>query len=388
MTTPQVRLSETDIRRLVKGDSVDERAAAAHKLCRAVEKAALTDQDRSAAEGIIRVLASDASELVRRALVVTLKTSDLMPRDVAMRLARDLESVALPIINASPVFTDEDLVEIIKTGAVSRQIAVAERERLSKRVTAAIAIFGGEPAVAACCANDNAKFAEASLQRAIDRFPRSEDVVNAIAYRKALPVAISERLVNMVSDAVREHLVTHHALKLETAMRLTSVARERITVDLVDQAAVTDDFASFAEHLHEHGRLNASLMLRAIARGQMLFFEHALAQLSGVPHERTWLMVHDAGPLGFRAIYERAGLPSRLFPAFRAAIDAWRAVEAEGADFDRDIFQERVLQRFLTAQPFASREDLNYLLERIDRSAESAKGPRQTVHAVQHANAA
>ncbi|HEY3811884.1 MAG TPA: DUF2336 domain-containing protein [Caulobacteraceae bacterium] len=385
MTTRAMRLSEMDIRRLVKGDSVDERAAAAHKLCRAVEHASLTEDDRAAAQGIIRVLASDTAELVRRALAVTLKTSSLLPRDVAMRLARDLESVALPIINASPVFTDEDLVEIVKSGAVTRQIAVAERESLSKQVTAAVAVYGAEPAVAAACANDNARFAEASLQRAIDRFARSEDVTRAIAYRKQLPITISERLVDIVSDSVRQHLVEHHALKLDTAMRLTSVARERITVDLVDQAAVTDDYASFAQHLNQNGRLNASLLLRAMARGQMLFFEHALAELSGVPHERTWLMVHDAGPLGFRAIYERAGLPTRLFPAFRSAIDCWRAVEGEGGPLDRDLFQERVLQRFLTSQPYASREDLNYLLERIDRSAPDAGKP---VRVLEHANAA
>ncbi len=381
MTTLPQRLSETDIRRLVKGDSVDERAAAAHKLCRAVERAALSSEDRAAAEGIIRVLACDAAEMVRRALAVTLKTSDLLPRDVAMRLARDLESVALPIINASPVFTDEDLVEIIKTGAPNRQVAVAERATLSKRVTAAVAIHGVEAAVIAACANDNAKFAEASLQRAIDRFPRSDEVKNTIAYRSSLPVAISERLVSIVSDAVRQHLVERHALKLETAMRLTTVARERITVDLVDQAVVTTDFAAFAQHLHEHQRLTPSLLLRAIARGQMLFFEHAVAELSGIPHSRTWLMVHDAGPLGFKAIYERAGLPTRLFAAFRSALDCWRAVESEGANFDRDIFQERVLQRFLTSQPYASREDLNYLLERIDRPSDSARP-------VRHANAA
>jgi uncharacterized protein (DUF2336 family) len=123
-----------------------------------------------------------------------------------------------------------------------------------------------------------------------------------------------------------------------------------------------------------------------MARGQMLFFEHALAELSGVPHERTWLMVHDAGPLGFRAIYERAGLPTRLFPAFRSAVDCWRSVESEGAGLDRDLFQERMLQRFLTANPYASREDLNYLLERLDRTPEPVVRPAARV--LEHANAA
>ena len=79
----------------------------------------------------------------------------------------------------------------------------------------------------------------------------------------------SERLVGLVSETVKKHLVEHHALTLQTALQLTGAARERITVDLVDQAAVTDDFAGFASHLHKTGRLNASLMLRALARGQV-----------------------------------------------------------------------------------------------------------------------
>jgi uncharacterized protein (DUF2336 family) len=381
MTTKPMRLSEADIRRLVKGDGPDDRAAAAHKLCRAVDKAALSEADREAAQDIIRVLAADTAELVRRALAVTLRSSALMPREVALRLARDVESVALPMINGSPVFTDEDLVEIVRAGSASRQIAVAERETLSKRVTAAVAIFAAEGAVAAACANDNAKFAEASLQRAVDRFPESRSVTRAIAYRKTLPIAISERLVDLVSESVRKHLVEHHALKLETALRLTGATRERVSIDLVDQASITTDFAAYAKHLNQVRRLNASLMLRAVARGQMTFFEHGLAELSGVPHERTWLMVHDAGPLGFRALYERAGLPARLFGAFRSAVDAWRSVQSEGLELDRDRFQEVVLQRFLTQQPYAARDDINYLLERLDRAPDSER-------MLTHANAA
>lgn len=371
MTRHSSRLNEMDIRRLVKGEGPDERAAAAHKLCRTVERAALTEQEREAAQDIIRVLAADSAELVRRAVAVTLRSSSLVSRDVALRLAKDLESVALPIISGSPVFTDEDLVEIVKAGSPARQIAVAERERLSKRVTAAVAIYGVEQAVATACANDNAQFADASLQRAVDRYAKSDSVTRAIAYRASLPVAITERLVELVSEGVRRHLVEHHALKLETALRLTGAARERVSVDLIDQAAASTDFAAYAHHLHQVKRLNASLLLRAVGRGQMLFFEHALAELAGVPHDRTWLMVHDAGPLGFRAIYERAGLPARLFPAFRAALDAWRSLQEEGLQVGAEQLQRLVLQRFLTQQPFAPKEDVAYLLERLDRSADA-----------------
>jgi len=78
-------------------------------------------------------------------------------------------------------------------------------------------------------------------------------------------------------------------------------------------------------------------------------------------------MIHDAGPLGLRAIYERSGLPARLYPAFRAAVDTYHSVEFDGGPRDRERFQERMLQRFLTQPELAAREDVDYLLERMDQ---------------------
>lgn len=372
MIPTRARLSEADIRRLVKGDSDDERASAAHKLCRTIEKAELTDEEREAAQDILRVLAADAAELVRRALAVTLKSSDLLPRDVALRLSRDAETVALPIVNFSPVFTDDDLAEIVRKGSIAKQSAVARREKLSPIVTDVIAEIGAEEAVQIACANDNAAFSEKSLNRVVDRFPASEDVTKALAYRDILPVSVSERLVKLVSDQVREHLVKRHALKPETAIELAAAARERATVDLVEQASVATDMPQFVSHLARNKRLTPSLLLRALGRGQMTFFEHAVAELAGVAHQRTWLMIHDAGPLGLRAIYDRAGMPARLFAAFRAGVDAYRSLQFDGGHRDRERFQERMIQRFLTAQPYAAKDDVAYLLEKLDRAPEAA----------------
>jgi len=372
MIPTRARLSEADIRRLVKGDSDDERASAAHKLCRTIDKAELTDEEREAAQDILRVLAADAAELVRRALAVTLKTSELLPRDVALRLSRDAETVALPIVNFSPVFTDDDLAEIVRKGSIAKQSAVARREKLSPVVTEVIAEVGAEEAVKIACANDNAAFSEKSLNRVVDRFPASEDVTKALAFREILPVSVSERLVKLVSDQVREHLVKRHALKPETAIELAAAARERATIDLVEQASVATDMPQFVAHLARNKRLTPSLLLRALGRGQMTFFEHAVADLAGVAHQRTWLMIHDAGPLGLRAIYDRAGLPARLFAAFRAGVDAYRSLQFDGGHRDRERFQERMIQRFLTAQPYAAKDDLTYLLEKLDRAPEAA----------------
>ena len=368
MTAYRARLTELDIRRLIKAADDDERASAAHKLCRSMDRAELDETERAAAHKILRLLAADAAELVRRAMAVTLKASDLIPHDVARRLAADVDSVALPVINFSPVFTDDDLIEIVRAGSPVRQTAVAARPSVSRDVAAAVAEIGCEQAVRALAANDNADIAEGPLARCIDRFGTSPEVVAAMAYRQALPLPVTERLIELASDAVREHLVTRHAVAPETAIRLAAFARERATVDLVDQASSHADLGQFAASLNARKALTASLLLRALARGQMGLFEHGLAELAGAPHQRAWLMIHDAGPLGLKAIYDRAGLPPRLFQAFRAGVDTWRALQAEGADTSGDAFRQQMLERFLTQRPHVGRDDLAYLMERLDQS--------------------
>ncbi len=370
MTAYRARLTESDIRRLIKSDAEDDRAAAAHKLCRSIDRMQMDDADRAAAQKILTVMANDTAELVRRALAVTLKASDLMPREVARRLVADTDSVALPIIACSPAFTDDDLIEIVRAGSAVRQNAVASRDRVPRDVATVLAAEGCRSAVRALAANDNADLSEDALGVVIDRFGQAPEIVSAIAYRQVLPLSVTERLVALASDAVREHLVTRHAVAPETAIQFARFARERATIDLVDQARVSRDLPAFVAGLNARKVLNASLLLRALARGQMALFEHALAELAGTPHHRAWLMVHDAGPLGLKSIYDRAGLPPRLFQAFRAGVDTWRALQAEGGDTASDTFRQRMLERFLSQRPNTSRDDLAYLMERLDRPSD------------------
>ena len=379
MATTRSALTDEDIRTLVKGATADERALAARKLCHSMNRAPLSDEDRALAADILRVMAADAAELVRKAIAETLKGSHVVPRDVALKLSRDVESVCLPLLAYSPAFTDSDLADIVRLGGPVRQVAVAKRPELSPAVTDSLAEHGGERAITTACANPGADFSEAGLQRVVDRFEASERVLAAVAYRNVLPLSVTERLITLVSDKVREHLIAHHAVTAETALEIVTGAAERATIDLVDEAGKTADVRGLVVHLNAEKRLTASLLLRALASGHMTFFEWGVAELAGVPHHRTWLMIHDAGPLGLRAIYERAGLPARLFPAFRAAVDTFQSMEFDGGAKDRERFQERMLQRFLTQPQQAAREDVDYLLGRLDQKAQATREAHEAV---------
>jgi uncharacterized protein (DUF2336 family) len=366
IVTMRASLTDSDIRTLVKGPTPDDRALAAHKICRAIEDAPLTEAERAHAESIMAIMAQDAAVLVRRALSVALKNSPKLPREIAARLARDIDSVALPVIMNSPSLTDSDLVEILRAAPPSKQVAVASRETLSTTVTGAIAQYGVTEAVERALANDNAHFDEAGLSVALDRFAGVSNVMQAMVHRASLPAGVTEKLVSMVSGSLFDHLVNHHELPPQIAIDLAISTRERVTLDIVEQASLQSDLPRFVKQLNLNGRLTPSILMRGLCLGQMEFVEHAMAELAGLSHQRIWLLVHDKSPLGLKSAFDRAGLPPRMLSAFRAALDVYHGLEREGGARDRLTFRKRMLERSLTLFQSAPQSDLDYLLEKLD----------------------
>lgn len=368
IVTMRANLTDSDIRTLIKGPTEDDRAQAAHKICRCIDEAELSAEERAHAEGIIAIMAQDAAALVRRALSVALKNSPKLPRDIANRLAQDIDSIALPVIMNSPVLTDADLVAIVRASPPSKQIAVASRETLSVVVTGAISEYAVSDAVERALANDNAVFDEQGLGTALERFSELSSVTAAMVRRDVLPVSVTEKLVAMVTGELFDQLVNNHELPPQIAIDLAMGARERASIDIVEQAARQRDLARFVQQLNLNGRLTPSLLMRGLCLGHLDFVEHAMAELGGMPHQRMWLLMHDSGPLGLKAAFDRAGLPPRLYPSFRAAVEIYHSVDREGVAQDRITFRKRMLERTLTLFQSVPKDDLDYLLDKLDAS--------------------
>src|SRR5262249_57505923 len=89
-------------------------------------------------------------------------------------------------------------------------------------------------------------------------------------------------------------------------------------------------------------------------------------ECGGIWDEGMWLVMKDRGPLGLKAAFDRAGLPPRLFPSFRAAIEVYHSIDREGGSRDRIVFRKRMLERTLTLFQSIPKDDLDYLLEKLD----------------------
>ena len=155
-----INFDAEDVRLAVRHPDETVRALATQRICREVRDNALSDKERKFSHNLLKYIAKDSAELVRRALAVTLKNSPKLPREIAVKLAKDIDTIAVPVLTHSPVFSDQDLIEILKSKAAAKILAVAKRISVSDHVARAIVRFGDSHAVAEVAANDGALISE------------------------------------------------------------------------------------------------------------------------------------------------------------------------------------------------------------------------------------
>lgn len=364
-------LTQKDVAKLLQDPSAESKVVLAEKIASQFDHE-LTEAERKIAQDIIGIMARDAAVMVREALADNLRHVKEVPHDVAMKLAQDVESVALPMLESSTVFTDEDLVAILKSGSEGKQTAIAQREEVSEKVADAVVSAAGEKAVAALMANEGAKVAEASMVKALDRFKGSEAIQAPMVNRGKLPVTVAERLVSMVSDRLKDVLVRKHDLPPGMAADLIMQSRERATVSLFNEGASDNDVERLVQQLYDNERLTPSLILRATCMGDIAFFEWSLCALAGISITSARMLLHDAGPLGFKSVYEKSGLPRQLMTAFKVTLEVARETRFDGEAGDQERHRRKMLERILTQYEDLAVEDLDYLLGKLGDLARAA----------------
>ncbi len=366
-------LTQADVTRLLSDSSPRTRARTTAKIAAEFDAATLSEAERRIAEDIFRTLVKDTEVLVREALAAHLKSTPELPHDVALALARDVDSVALPVLKFSEVLTDDDLIEIVRGQEPAKQVAIAQRTGVSEAVSDALVDTSNEIAVAHLVGNEGAALSEDAFERVIDNYNESTSVADSLARRPNLPPAISERVVSALSERLQAYLVAEHDVSPDIASTLILQARERATATLIDYGSNDADLESLIEQLDRKERLTPSLLLRVLCVGDLNFFERAMSKLTNLPLPNVRILIHDKGMLGLEPLYMRAGLPQGLYPAFRAAVSLVVETDYDGGPNDRRRYVERIMERMLTKfeDPTVciAPDDIEYLMAKLRQLA-------------------
>ena len=355
----------------VRTAPASERADATSALARAYLYSDLSPDDLAAAEGAMIMLLDDPSPLVRRALAETLAISERAPPAIMHSLATDQPEVAALVLARSPLFLDADLVDAAARGVPGLQVAIAKRPHLPCAVSAAIAEIGCAEACLELLENRGAEIVQFSFDRIVERHGHLSAIRNVLLERNDLPASTRQALVAKLSATLAEFVTARDWLAGERARSITKDACEKATVTLVTSSP-EGEVRPFLRHLRVSGQLTAGLLLRALLCGNLTLFEEALVELSGLLPARVAAIVHDKWGGGFRALYDKAGLPVSIYPAFREAIEAMREDGFQGELKGASGLKRRIVERVLTRCEAAALGDIEPLLTLLRRFAAEA----------------
>jgi uncharacterized protein (DUF2336 family) len=269
----------------------------------------------------LMLLAVDQTVRVRQILAETLKSVANAPPALIRQLAYDTEiAVAGPIIEFSPVLSDEDLLEIIHGApAVGALSAIARRRSLNESVADAVAASGDDQAVAALLGNGQAQIREETLDRLIDQAPMHELWHMPLVKRPYLSGRAAIRLSRFVAEQLLVLLLARTDLDAATKAQVAAVVRQRVESQGAEMAPVQRGGKAPApapaetprqrvERLISEGKLEEPTIIEALDAHDEEFVIHALANMADIPVDRVRRVLAANSGKGVVALSWRAGL--------------------------------------------------------------------------------
>jgi uncharacterized protein (DUF2336 family) len=158
-------------------------------------------------DDVLQKLCADIEVKTRARLARRLAHIDNAPPQLIRSLAfDDAIAVAQPVLIHSQQLSDADLVENATTKSQDHLFAIAQRLRLSERVTDVLVERGNRKVIHKVAANTGARFSLAGYDKLTHRARRDRRLTLALARRRDLPRQYFLKLVETASASVRAKL--------------------------------------------------------------------------------------------------------------------------------------------------------------------------------------
>lgn len=261
----------------------------------------------------LECLAQDQLPRVRQMLAEEIKSLDCVPKHVIDKLARDVETVAAPVLEYSPLLADSDLIDIITTAEARHALsAIAKRRPLSENVSDAIAEAMDIPAVAVLLTNANAKIRQQTFDKIVDHAEKIREWHQPLVLRNDLSQRAIKRIATFVSASLIEKLSDTYDLDEETQSHLRRQMKDRLdTQDTNEPESDDDSPADEVQARFRAGKLDDAYVIDAAQQGQREIVIAAIACLSDVPSDMVHRIFQSGSAKAITALVWRANLSMR-----------------------------------------------------------------------------
>ena len=234
-------------------------------------------------------LVAGAEREIRKRLAEKLSGVDWAPPALINVLALDEIEIARPVIAASPLLKDPDLIRLLVEATVEHQIEVARRPNLGQTVVSAILDAADPVVMTALAGNPSADLGPFEMRRLVDHAREVATLRPPLARHPRLTDDLALQLYVWVGQALRESLADRFRFdprQIEAALgesvRDAFAGAPRTQGGSVVMARDGEREAmerKLIEKLHAAGQLRPGYLVRALQEGRLSLFTVALATL-------------------------------------------------------------------------------------------------------------
>ncbi|NIA71285.1 DUF2336 domain-containing protein [Pelagibius litoralis] len=262
----------------------------------------------------LEVLAKDQATRVRQILAETLKSVADAPPGIIQSLARDAEDVvACPVLEFSPLLSDEDLLDIIAgCGLGARLCAISRRDSIGEVVSDAIVAREDRKAITELLANPSAQIREETLDSLIDGSVAETAWQPPLVERPTLPARAVRKLASLVADSLLEKLKKRKDIDKETAEAVAQEVQRRVAEGAGDEEEPSLSAEEEVARLFKADGLTNEVLGDAILAGKRDFVRHGLALRAKVGVDYIDRVLNGHSAKGIVALAWRGELGMRL----------------------------------------------------------------------------
>ncbi|MCP4123069.1 MAG: DUF2336 domain-containing protein [Bacteroidetes bacterium] len=308
--------------------SVPKRTQATSALARAFLHSKMSYDERITAESALTLLLEDSSSTVRFALADAIASSKNAPRHIIMGLATDAAEIATIVLSRSPIFTTGELVDLVASGTVEQQIAIACRGQINTALCGAIAEVGVVEACLGMLMNKAASYSRRIIQRIVERHGNNVEVRKLLLKDGSLDAEFRNKLLEKLGDNLSNFVSRKNWIPKPRIQRSIRDTLDRSSI-LFASKSEDKQVVDLVESLIESGRLTTGYLLRAICMGNITLFCKAMSRLTLIPAERIESMISQDGHTAFRAAFAKSGMPVEAFEVFSTALNVWQGLLME-----------------------------------------------------------
>lgn len=234
--------------------------------------------------------------------------------ELANRLARDESSaVAAPVLQHSPVLSDDDLRDIAKTQGQSHLLAISRRATLSESVTDVLIDRGDQHVLEGVSSNTGARFSDDGLQQLTFKAMEFPKIVGNLTDRADIPFERLDRIMESFDAESSAKLRSFVDAHRDAAAELLRQTQEKMTAERDEQTRREHETRMIAGLIREGKRRLDPCLDDMIREKRLVDIATLLADLGQLSESHVSNVLHKVNDFGIALVCRSVDVGERTY---------------------------------------------------------------------------